>query len=77
MLLQTVVDRTSLPTVVNTQILNPFERTDPAVKIAFPGVNVGDSEQANVRPPNPALCVGDGFIIETTDLVSWRHTCVA
>lgn len=73
MLVQTVVDRTYLPNVVNTQILNPFKNTDPAVKIAFPGVNVNDREQANVRPPNPSLCVGDGFIIETTDLVGRHH----
>lgn len=70
--MQTVLDRTSLPSVVNTQILNPLKNTDPAVKIAFPGVNVGDREQANVRPPHPSLCVGNGFIIETTDLVSWH-----
>ncbi len=67
--MQTVIDRTVLPNIVNTQILNPFKNTDPAVKMAFPGVNVNDKEQANVRPPNPSLCVGNGFIIETTDLV--------
>ena len=72
-LVQTVVDRTILPSVVNTQILSPLKNPDPAVKIAFPGVNVNDREQANVRPPNPSLCVGNGFIIETTDLVSWHH----
>lgn len=64
-----MVDRTILPDVVNTQILTPFRNTDPAVKIAFPGVDVNDREQANVRPPYPSLCVGNGFIIETTDLV--------
>ena len=72
-LVQTVVDRTILPSVVNTQILSPFKNADPAVKIAFPGVNVNDREQANVRPPSPGLCVGNGFIVETTDLVSWHH----
>ena len=71
--MQTVVDRTYLPSVVNTQILNPLKNTDPAVKMAFPGVSVGDREQANVRPPYPSLCVGNGFIIETTDLVSWHR----
>ena len=72
-LVQTVVDRTILPSVVNTQILSPLKNADPAVKIAFPGVDVNDREQANVRPPNPSLCVGNGFIVETTDLVSWHH----
>ena len=67
--MQTVIDRTVLPNILNTQILNPFKNTDPAVKMAFPGVNVNDKEQANVRPPNPSLCVGNGFIIATTDLV--------
>ncbi|CAL5224046.1 g6670 [Coccomyxa viridis] len=67
-LVQTVVDRTILPSVVNTQILSPFKNADPAVKMAFPGVNVNDREQANVRPPSPSLCVGNGFIVETTDL---------
>ena len=71
--MQTVVDRTILPSVVNTQILSPLKNADPAVKIAFPGVNVNDREQANVRPPTPSLCVGNGFIVETTDLVSWHH----
>ena len=70
--MQTVVDRTILPSVVNTQILSPLRNADPAVKIAFPGVNVNAREQANVRPPYPSLCVGNGFIIETTDLVSWH-----
>ena len=67
--MQAAIDRSYVPSVVNTQLLNPFKNTDPAVKIAFPGVNVNDREQANVRPPNPSLCVGNGFIIETTDLV--------
>lgn len=75
-LVQTVVDRTILPSVVNTQILSPFKNADPAVKMAFPGVNVNDREQANVRPPSPSLCVGNGFIVETTDLVSWHHLCL-
>lgn len=67
--MQAVIDRSYVPSVVNTQLLNPFKNTEPAVKTAFPGVNVNDREQANVRPPNPSLCVGNGFIIETTDLV--------
>lgn len=67
--MQAATDRSYVPSVVNTQLLNPFKSTDPEVEIAFPGVNVNDREQANVRPPNPSLCVGNGFIIETTDLV--------
>lgn len=30
---------------------------------------MADQERANVRPPNPSLCVGNGFVIEITDLV--------
>jgi hypothetical protein len=70
-----VIDHSYVPSVVNTQLLNPFKNTDPAVKIAFPGVNVNDREQANVHPPNPSLCVGNGFIIETTDLVRTLRRC--
>ena len=39
------------------------------VQVSFPGVSVADQERANVRPPNPSLCVGNGFVIEITDLV--------
>jgi hypothetical protein len=55
--------------VVNTQLVNPLTQTSAAVKASFPAVTVKDQERANVRPPNPSLCVGNGFVIEVTDLV--------
>ncbi|CAL8465747.1 g5283 [Coccomyxa elongata] len=67
---QSVVDRSTIPSVVNTQLLNPLTQTgDASAKVSFPGVSVADQERANVRPPNPSLCVGNGFVIEITDLV--------
>ena len=51
------------------------------LQVSFPGVSVADQERANVRPPNPSLCVGNGFVIEITDLVcsgrrrSLMHQC--
>nr|QOL01153.1 putative extracellular protein CSOL_076 [Pseudococcomyxa simplex] len=67
---QATVDRSSIPSVVNTQLLNLLtQQGDPSAKVAFPAVSVADQERANVRPPNPSLCVGNGFVIEITDLV--------
>ncbi|EIE18419.1 hypothetical protein COCSUDRAFT_68334 [Coccomyxa subellipsoidea C-169] len=67
---QATEDRSSIPSVVNTQMLNPLtQQADPLAKVSFPGVSVADQERANVRPPNPSLCVGNGFVIELTDLV--------
>ena len=43
-----------------------------AAQVAFPAVSVADQERANVRPPNPSLCVGNGYVIEITDLVCLR-----
>lgn len=36
-------------------------------------MSVLDQERANVRPPNPSLCVGNGFVIEVTDLVRFHR----
>ena len=44
-------------------------------QVSFPGVSVADQERANVRPPNPSLCVGNGFVIEITDLVCDSFSC--
>ena len=66
---QAIIKRSYIPNIVNTQMLIPFQNVDPQVKAAFPGVNVNDRDRANVRPPNPSLCVGNGFVIEATDLV--------
>ena len=66
---QAIIKRSYIPNIVNTQMLIPFQNVDPQVKVAFPGVNVNDRDRANVRPPNPSLCVGNGFVIEATDLV--------
>ena len=69
---QTIINRNFIPNIVNTQMLFPFQNVDPQVKVAFPGVDVNDRDRANVRPPHPSLCVGNGFVIEATDMV--RHS---
>ncbi len=66
---QAIIKRSYIPNIVNTQMLLPFQNVDPQVKAAFPGVNVNDRDRDNVRPPNPSLCVGNGFVIVATDLV--------
>ena len=73
MSVQAIIKRSYIPNIVNTQMLIPFQNVDPQVKAAFPGVNVDDRDRANVRPPNPSLCVGNGFVIEATDLVRCTH----
>lgn len=74
LLMQATVDRNSMASVVNTQLVNPLTQADTAVKSSFPAVSVKDLERANVRPPNPSICVGNGFVIEVTDLVSMLLT---
>jgi len=67
---QVHADRQSMPNVVNTQLVNPIGVSDVSVATSFVGVGVSDWERANVRPANPSLCIGNGFVIEVTDLVS-------
>ena len=67
--MQATLDRMQIPGVVNTQIVDPWVQTDAAAKASFPGVAVGDEERAAVRPPNPSLCVGNGYVVEASDMV--------
>ena len=66
---QDPLDHAYIPAIVNTQLVTPWVANDVAVKGTFPGINVNDEERANVRPPNPSLCVGDNYVVEVSDMV--------
>ena len=70
---QASLDRTQIPGVVNTQLVDPWVQSDAAAKAAFPGIAVGDEERGAVRPPNPSLCVGGGYVLEASDMVGARR----
>ena len=69
MLLQASVDRSAIPGIVNTQLVNPWAANDAAAKASFPGISVTDEDRADVRPPNPAMCVGDNYVMEVSAMV--------
>ncbi len=67
--LQASKDHSAIPGIVNTQLVNPWAANDAAAKANFPGISVNDEDRANVRPPNPSLCVGDNYVMEVSDMV--------
>ena len=45
----------------------------PELVLQFDGNSIADSVATvalPVQPPNPAICVGNGFVVEVTNLVS-------
>ena len=77
--MQATLDREQIPGVVNTQLVDPWVQTDAAARVAFPGIAVADEDRAAVRPPNPSLCVGNGYVLEASDMVGrsllWGYSC--
>ena len=71
---QASLDRSYIPAVVNTQLVNPWAANDVAARASFAGISVNDEERASVRPPNPSLCVGNNFVVEVSDMVRcWQR----